>query len=334
MLPNNNYIKLGHSDIKISKVGLGCMGMSEFYGKINDNESIKVLHKALELGVNHFDTADMYGFGHNEQLLAKAFRATPRDKVIIASKCGFVRKADDPTFLDVDNNPEYIKKCCDKSLKRLNTDYIDIFYIHRFKKCADVESSIGALADLVKDGKIRSIGLSEVSAKTIEKAHKVYPISAVQSEYSLWSRDPEKDVLPICKKLGITFVAFGPLGHGYLSGKIKSLDELDNDDFRRMSPRLQEENIRTNMFLVEVLNNVAKQKKCSASQVALAWLLEQGENIVAIPGTKQIKYIEENTRSLSVRLSKDELQVLNNILNGKQVIGNRVLDILADFAYN
>lgn len=334
MLPNTNYIKLGHSGIKISKVGLGCMGMSEFYGKTNDNESIKVLHKALELGVNHFDTADIYGFGHNEQLLAKAFRATPRDKIIIASKCGFVRKQNDAMFLDVDNDPEYMKKCCDNSLKRLNTDYIDIFYIHRFKKGADVESSIGALADLVKEGKIRSVGLSEVSAKTIEKAHKIYPISAIQSEYSLWTREPEQDVLPICKKLGITFVAFCPLGYGYLSGKIKSLDELDSDDSRRFSPRLQEENIRTNMFLVEVLNNIAKQKKCSASQVALAWLLEQGENIVAIPGTKQIKYIEENTRSLSIRLSQDEIQVLNSILNNKKVIGNRVFDVLADFAYN
>lgn len=334
MLQNTDYIKLGHSDIKISKVGLGCMGMSEFYGKTNDNESIKVLHKALDLGVNHFDTADMYGFGHNEELLAKAFRATSRDKMIIASKCGFVRKQDDPTFLDVDNNPEYIKKCCEQSLKRLNTDYIDIFYIHRFKKNADIESSIEALADLVRDGKIRSIGLSEVSVKTIGKAHKIYPISAIQSEYSLWSRDPEKDVLPLCEKLGITFVAFGPLGYGYLSGKIQSLDKLDDHDSRRFSPRLQEENIRNNIFLVEVLNNIAKQKKCSASQVALAWLLEQGENVVAIPGTKQIKYIEENTRSLGVRLYKDELQVLNTILNDKKVIGNRVFDVLADFAYN
>lgn len=334
MLPNSNYIKLGHSEIKISKVGLGCMGMSEFYGKTNDSDSINVLHKAIDIGVNHFDTADIYGFGHNEQLLAKAFKGTAREKIVISSKCGFIRKQDDPMFIDVDNSPEHIKKSCDNSLKRLKTDYLDVFYIHRFKKGANVESSISALADLVKDGKIRSIGLSEVSAETIKRAHKIHPISAIQSEYSLWTREPEKEVLPLCKKLGITFVAFCPLGYGYLSGKIQTLDKLDEGDSRRYTPRLIEDNIKNNMFLIEVLNNIAKQKKCTSSQVALAWLLEQSENLAAIPGTKNIKYLEENTRSLNIRLYKDELQVLNSILNDKKVIGNRVFDVLADFAYN
>lgn len=324
--------QLGDSNLIVSSLGLGCMGMSEFYGATNDDESIKTIHRAYELGVNHFDTADIYGFGHNEMLLAKAIKGFDRSKIVIATKCGFARKQDDPSFFAVQNNPEYIKKCCEDSLKRLELDYIDLFYLHRVNPDTPIEVSMQALAELINEGKIRNIGLSEVCAKTIAKAHAVHPISAVQSEYSLWSRDAEKEVLPLCKSLNIGFVAFGPLGYGFLSGKVTTIDTLYENDMRRVLPRFQKENIAHNLLIVKMLESIAKSKNCTAGQIALAWILAQDDSIVSIPGTKRISYLEENVNTINVRLSPEESRQLSNMISVDFASGTRMPTDFARFS--
>ena len=334
MKSDAKFINLGKNGLRVSPLGLGCMGMSEWYGATNDAESLKTLHRAYELGVNHFDTADCYGAnGHNEQLLAKAIKDFERDKIVIATKCGFERGAGDAGFT-INNSPEYIKKCCDDSLKRLNVDYIDLFYLHRRNPDTPIELSMQALSELVKAGKIRNIGLSEVSAKTIAEAHAIHPLAAIQSEYSLWSRDPEKEVIPLCKTLGIGFVAFSPLGNGFLSGKVRSLDPLHANDVRRYLPRFQEENLAHNLFLVQLLEKIAKDRNRTPAQIALAWVLAQDNHITAIPGTKSTTYLEENLKALNIMLSPVELLGIESKMLFNSVSGPRMSEEFLKFSDN
>ncbi|WP_162863332.1 aldo/keto reductase, partial [Pseudomonas viridiflava] len=299
--------KLGQHGPQVSAIGLGCMGMSDFYTTgIDEQESIATLHRALELGVSFFDTADMYGPHTNEALLGRALQGK-RDSLYLASKFGIVR-SDDPHARGVDGRPEYVRQAIDGSLKRLNTDYLDLYYQHRVDPNVPIEDTIGAMAELVKAGKVRHIGICEASAETIERAHRVHPLAAVQSEYSLWSRDPEQDdVLATCRRLGIAFVAYSPLGRGFLTGELRTPEDFAPDDYRRFSPRFQGENFNRNLQLVEKVKAVAAAKGISASQLALAWVLAQGDDIIPIPGTKQRKYLESNVAAASVELSKDEL---------------------------
>nr|WP_274603914.1 aldo/keto reductase [Pseudomonas viridiflava] len=292
---------------------MGCMGMSDFYTTgIDEQESIATLHRALELGVSFFDTADMYGPHTNEALLGRALQGK-RDSLYLASKFGIVR-SDDPHARGVDGRPEYVRQAIDGSLKRLNTDYLDLYYQHRVDPNVPIEETIGAMSELVKAGKVRHIGICEASAQTIERAHKVHPLAAVQSEYSLWSRDPEQDdVLATCRRLGIAFVAYSPLGRGFLTGELRTPEDFAPDDYRRFSPRFQGENFNRNLQLVEKVKAVAAAKGISASQLALAWVLAQGDDIIPIPGTKQRKYLESNVAAASVELSKDELAQMDAI---------------------
>jgi aryl-alcohol dehydrogenase-like predicted oxidoreductase len=298
--------KLGFRQLQLSTLGLGCMGMSECYGKPNDEDSIKAILRAFELGVTHFDTADCYGFGHNERLLGKAIKSF-RDQVMIASKCGLVRDPANGAFLDVNGTPDYIKKCCDDSLKRLDIDYLDIFYLHRVDLNTPIEVSMTALAELVAVGKIRHIGLSEVSAATISKAHQIFPLTVIQSEYSLWHREPEKEIIPLCKALNIGFVAHGPIGKGFLSGAIHSVHSLAEDDIRRFLPRFQDENISHNLGIVKILQEIAQSKGVTPAQIALAWILAQDDHIVAIPGAKSTTHLQENINATNINLSPAEL---------------------------
>jgi aryl-alcohol dehydrogenase-like predicted oxidoreductase len=300
---------LGNSQIKISPMGLGCMGMSEFYGKGDDSESIRVIHRAVELGINFLDTADMYGVGKNEELVGKAIKPI-RDKVVLATKFGNVRGADG-SFLGVNGKPEYVKSCCEASLKRLGVDVIDLYYQHRVDIDTLIEDTVNAMSKLVTEGKVRYIGLSEAAVDTIRRAHKVHPISALQTEYSLWTRDPEKEHLDLCKELGITFVAYSPIGRGFLTGRFKPKELIPEDDYRRHHPRFQEENIEHNFKLVEKIEEIAKEKNCTPAQLALAWVMEQRDFIVPIPGTKRIKYLEENAGAVNINLSDNELKQLN-----------------------
>jgi aryl-alcohol dehydrogenase-like predicted oxidoreductase len=314
-------VKLGQQGLKVPAVGLGCMGMSDFYGQSDDKESLKLLDEALELGCDFWDTADMYGPFTNENLLGKAL-ANRREKVILATKFG-VKRSQDGSWLGISGSPEYVKACCDASLKRLNTGYIDLYYQHRPDPKVPIEETIGAMAELVQAGKIRYIGLSEASAVDLEKAHHIHPISALQTELSLWSRDVEESILPKARELGIGFVAYSPLGRGFLTGAIKKREDLDQNDWRLSQPRFSEEAIANNQKLVEKVKEIATGKNVTPSQVALAWVLAKGDDVAAIPGTRHSKYLNLNWASQAVILSEKEKVELDAFSRSFKVVGER-----------
>jgi aryl-alcohol dehydrogenase-like predicted oxidoreductase len=315
-------VSLGNQGLKVSKMGLGCMGMSDFYGPRDDQESIAVIHFALQQGLNFLDTADMYGVGRNEELIAKAIKGK-REQVVIATKFGNVRDPQTGAFLGVNGKPEYVRAACEASLKRLEVDYIDLYYQHRVDPNVPIEETVGAMAQLVKDGLVKYLGLSEAAPATIRRAQAVHPISALQTEYSLWSREPEDEILPVCRELGIGFVPYSPLGRGFLTGQIKSVEDFAEDDFRRHNPRFQGEDFNKNLELVSKVQALATQKKCTPGQLALAWLYSQGDDIVPIPGTKRIKYLEENIGALNVQLSPEDLAQLEQIAPKGVALGDR-----------
>ncbi len=298
-------------ELKVSALGLGCMGMSEFYGMPDQQRCIETIHRAFDLGITLFDTADMYGFGRNEELVGVATRQF-RDKIVIATKFGILRKVDDPTFRGVCGKPEYVRQQCEKSLKHLGIEVIDLYYQHRPDPDTPIEETIGEMSKLVSEGKVRYLGLSEASPELIRRAHAVHPISALQSEYSLWTRDPEDKVLDVCEELNIGFVAYSPVGRGFLSGKIRSMQDLSEDDFRRSMPRFQESNLDKNLKIVELLEAMGQKKKCSPSQLALAWLLRKSPSIIPLFGTTRPEHLQENIDSLKVHLD-DEVTLLDEI---------------------
>ncbi|WP_022851304.1 aldo/keto reductase [Limisalsivibrio acetivorans] len=313
--------KLGTQGLVVSKIGLGCMGMSEFYGKGDDSESIKVIHEALERGLTFLDTADMYGNGANEELVGKAVKGR-RDSFEIATKFGIVR-SEDPTKRSICGRPEYVKEACEKSLKRLNIDTIDLYYNHRKDPEVEIEETVGAMAELVKEGKVRYLGLSEMGAETLRRAYKVHPITALQSEYSLWTRDIEGEILDTCRELGIGIVPYSPLGRGFLTGAIKSQDSLDKDDFRRQNPRFSEESMKANLKLVEKVEKIAGEIGCTPAQLALAWVIAKGEDMVPIPGTKKIKYLKDNIGAAKLSLSSEIVKTLDEAIDPNEVKGLR-----------
>jgi aryl-alcohol dehydrogenase-like predicted oxidoreductase len=297
------------------------MGMSDFYGEHNDAESVRVIHSAIEKGVYFLDTADMYGVGRNEELVGRAI-ADRRDKVVLATKFGNER-APDGTFLGVNGRPEYVRSACEASLARLKVDVIDLYYQHRVDPNVQIEDTVGAMSELVRQGKVRYLGLSEAAPETIRRAHAVHPISALQTEYSLWTRDPEESVLPVCRELGIGFVAYSPLGRGFLTGAFKSPEDIPEGDWRRFNPRFQGANFQKNLDLVQRIEEIASNKKIKPSQLALAWLLAQGDDIVPIPGTKRLKYLEENAAAALIQLSRADLDRISQALPAGAASGTR-----------
>ena len=317
--------QLGSQGLIVSELGLGCMGMSEFYSGGDETESIATLHRALELGVTLLDTADMYGPHTNERLIGKAIKDY-RDRVILATKFGILR-GEDKSFRGVNGSPDYVHQACDASLQRLGTDYIDLYYQHRVDPNVPIEETVGAMAELVQQGKVRFIGLSEAAPATIRRAHQVHPITALQTEYSLWSRDPEDEILATIRELGIGFVAYSPLGRGFLSGQITSLDDLAADDYRRYSPRFQGENFNKNLQLVQAVQEIATEKGVTPGQLAIAWLLAQGNDIVPIPGTKRRTYLEENVAAVEITLTQAELQRIDEVAPMSIAAGDRYPDM-------
>ena len=314
--------KLGTQGLIVSEQGLGCMGMSEFYGATDEAESIATLNRALEIGINFFDTSDAYGPYKNEELLGKAFR-TRRDSVIIATKFAIRRDPANPTVRTIDGRPEYVREACDGSLKRLGIECIDLYYQHRVDTNVPIEETVGAMAELVRAGKVRYLGLSEAGPQTIRRAHAVHPITALQTEYSLWSRDPEDEIIATVRELGIGFVAYSPLGRGFLTGQIKSIDDLAADDYRRYSPRFQGENFSKNLELVTRVTEMAREKGVTPGQLALAWVLAQGEDIVPIPGTKRRSYLEENVAASEIVLTAEDLVRLDELAPRGAAVGMR-----------